>query len=345
MRSKLAGPLRLPPPDEELHGTRSNHCGSRPSTHPLGSRCRTSWKQWLQVHIIIRICVGNFGHACVGHGARMLQFRNCTGAASRTLRLSMNSKRLHKHWRKDLKERVKTARRLLRKDHPLSVKEVHDLRVALRRARLLAGLGSHSLINREAENFRARTRTLLDLVSSIRDCDVALDWLRKTKSPAQVVAKLSLRRKRLWQARRHRIQSSKSEINIRLKSKAHARRLEQRLKKKIAGAVQDCQALVKDPRKLSVTGLHSLRRVIRRWRYLRELLLESQKQSGDARLRTLIKVQDSLGELQNTEAILNQLKPLGHMQELSKVRSRLEDNFIRQRHKALRGLKSLPASE
>src|ERR1043165_7616398 len=99
----------------------------------------------------------------------------------------MNPKRLHQHWRKELEDRVAIARKLLHKHHPLVAKEVHDLRVALRRARLLASLGCHSICKSKAKYFRDRAHALLDLVSPVRDCDVALDWLNKTKSPAKEI--------------------------------------------------------------------------------------------------------------------------------------------------------------
>src|SRR2546426_10507678 len=102
----------------------------------------------------------------------------------------MNPKRLHRRWQDSLEARVDSIRKLLRKHRPLSATEVHDLRVALRRARLLAGLGAHSIGRSNAKQFRDATRARLDLLDPVRDCDVALDWLRDMKASAGLITKL-----------------------------------------------------------------------------------------------------------------------------------------------------------
>ena len=102
----------------------------------------------------------------------------------------MNPKRLHQHWQASLETRVDAIRKLLYKHHPLSTAEVHDLRVALRRARLLAGLGPRLMGKMKAKSFRDTTHALLALLDPVRDCDVALDWLREVKSSPGLVAKL-----------------------------------------------------------------------------------------------------------------------------------------------------------
>lgn len=253
----------------------------------------------------------------------------------------MKPARLHQHWRKELESRFAAAGKLLHKHHPLSAKEVHDLRVALRRARLLASLGCDSIGKSKTKSFRDRAHTLLDLVGPIRDCDVALDWLIKTKSPAKVVAMLQSRRTRLWHAVKHRLRLSRSKLAIDLESKHHAKKLAQRLERKMADAASRCQAAVKNHRQFSVAELHALRRVLRRWRYLYELQLKHREQRHDSTLRLLIKVQDSLGMLQNTEAILEQLKPLGRTKELLGVRAKLKRSYDHLHRDALQQIKPL----
>jgi len=256
----------------------------------------------------------------------------------------MSPKRLHNHWRTELEDRVATIRKLLHRHHPLSAKEVHDLRVALRRARLLGSLGSRSIGKSKAKSFRDQAHTLLNLVSPIRDCDVALEWLSETKSPAKVVARLRLRRGRLWRARKRRIRSSRTKLTLSFKSKHHTKKLENRLEEKLTDTVQRCQAIVKNDKNPSVTALHALRRIVRRWRYLRELLLKARKQTRDGRVRLLLKVQDSLGALQNTDAILNQLKSLGRAKQLEEIRSKLKNSYEHRYRDALQKIKSLPAT-
>jgi len=253
----------------------------------------------------------------------------------------MKPARLHQHWRKELASRVAAAGKLLHKRHPLSAKEVHDLRVALRRARLLASVGCHSIGKSKTKSFRDRAHALLDLLSPIRDCDVALHWLNKTGSPVEVVAELQARRASLWHAVKHRIRSARSKLEIRAKSDHH-KKLADRLERKMANAVNRCQATVENQRQFSVAELHALRRVLRRWRYLYELQLKNRKQRHDPALKLLIKVQDSLGALQNTEAILEQLKPLGRTKALHEVRAKLKRSYDRLHREALHQIKLLP---
>ena len=63
---------------------------------------------------------------------------------------------------------------------------------------------------------------------------------------------------------------------------------------------------------------------MRRWRYLRELELSRREVRRDRKLKTLIEVQDALGEVQNTKAILDQLKNLRATTELRALRTRLQ---------------------
>src|SRR3974390_2980586 len=89
----------------------------------------------------------------------------------------MKSTQLHRQWRMSLETKLDLARRLLRKRRPLSEREVHDLRVAVRRLRLLAALGTKAIGKKQVKRFRASTRMLLDALDPVRDCDLALAWL------------------------------------------------------------------------------------------------------------------------------------------------------------------------
>ena len=256
----------------------------------------------------------------------------------------MNAKRLPRRWQDSLEARTDSIRKLLRQRRPLSGTEVHELRVALRRARLLAGLGAHAIGRTKAKQFRDATRDLLDRLDSVRDCDVALDWLRDAQASAGLIKKLQIRRDRLWRAAKRRLQLPVTKLSIDPKAKHGAKKLDRRLAKlsKVTAAL--CQKTVQRGNEIPTPELHELRRVVRRWRYLRELQLTRHAIRRDPRLRLLIQVQECLGALQNAEVILDQLKKLGRTEELRLLRSGLSADLSRHQRESLHQIKSLPAS-
>lgn len=256
----------------------------------------------------------------------------------------MSPQRLYKAFRDDLKDRLAAIHTLLRRHHPRSAKEIHDLRVAVRRARLLARLGRRSLGKAKAKTFCDYARTLLDVLSPIRDCDVALHWLDNERAASAIITRLRLRRDRLWHARKNKIYSFKAKLIIQPHSPHHARRLQRRWEKYLAEAVQESQKLINGERRLTAAQMHSLRRIIRRWRYLHELPLNPRSQRHDRNLRRLLKVQDHLGALQNIEAIFGQLKALGRIKELKPLRARLKNLYRHRRLESLKSINTLPSS-
>jgi len=256
----------------------------------------------------------------------------------------MNAKRLHRRWQDSLEARVDSIRKLLRQRSPLSATEVHDLRVALRRARLLADLGAHALGRTKTKHFRDATRVLLDLLDAVRDCDVALDWLRDAHASAALIKKLQIRRDRFWRATKRRLQLPATKLSIDPKTKGGAKKLDRRLAKLSKATAERCHKTIKLGNEVPTSELHELRRVVRRWRYLRELQLTAHGIRRDPRLRLLIRVQECLGALQNAEVILDQLKTMGRTEELRRLHLGLRANHSHHRRESLHQIKSLPAS-
>lgn len=256
----------------------------------------------------------------------------------------MNSKRLYRRWQDSLTARMHSIRKLLRQRPALSATEVHELRVALRRARLLASLGAHSIGRTKTKQFRDATRDLLDLLDSVRDCDVALDWLRDVQASAGLIKKLQVRRDRFWRTAKRRLQLPATKLAINPRTKGGAKKLHRRLAKLSKATAERCHKTIKLGNEIPTPELHELRRVIRRWRYLRELQLTAHGIRRDPRLRVLIRVQECLGALQNAEVILDQLKPLGRTEELQRLRLGLSADHNHHRRESLHQIKSLPAS-
>lgn len=254
----------------------------------------------------------------------------------------MNPKRLHQRWQDSLESRLDSIVELLRRQRPLSATEVHDLRVALRRARLLARLGAPLIGRSEAKQFREATRARLDLLDPVRDYDVALDWLRDMKASASLITKLQLRRDRLWLATRNKLKLPATATALGFKAKHGAKKLNRRLEKLLETIAELCQKTVQRGNEVPTTELHELRRVVRRWRYLRELQLTSNAIRRDARLKRLLTVQESLGELQDRQVILDRLLKAGRSAELRNLRATLQRELTTARHVALDRLKLLP---
>lgn len=249
----------------------------------------------------------------------------------------MNAKRLHERWRTSLESKIEAARKLLRKHRPLSRAEVHDLRVALRRAQLLINLGSKTLGKAKARQCRHAMRSLLKTLHLLRDCDVALDWLESTKASDALLGEFGRKRNRLWTAAKRRLKAvNLSGIKIPHGEKADAKKLARKLEKQIGTTAEKCREAVARAPEAPVSELHAFRRVVRRWRYLRELQLAPRQVRRDRRLKTLIEVQEALGALQNTEVILDQLQSGRRTRELLALRATLRAACSHHHREALR---------
>lgn len=71
---------------------------------------------------------------------------------------------------------------------------VHDLRVAIRRLNQCLRLFHDFFPRDEAKNIRRRLRKLMDLAGGVRNFDIAIELLRKSKEPA--IPALAVERRR-----------------------------------------------------------------------------------------------------------------------------------------------------
>lgn len=255
----------------------------------------------------------------------------------------MNAKRLHRRWESSLAAKLEAISALLRRRRPLSAPEVHDLRVALRRARSLADVGARTLGKSKARRFRNAARAALNALDQLRDCDVALDWLRLAGATEATVNKLKQRCGRLWLAAGRRLKPGALGFGeMPNGGKTEAKKLAVRLEEHLAAVARLALKTVQRAPEIPIKELHELRRVVRRWRYLRELQLAPREIRRDRRLKTLIQVQEALGALQNDDVILAQLKSLGRAKELQQLRASLRSQFTHHHREALQQIKELP---
>lgn len=219
----------------------------------------------------------------------------------------MNAKQLRDNWRRSWRRHLATAARLLRRPAPLNAEAVHDLRVALRRCRLLLTLAGKSPHRARRRAFRAAARAVLDLFAPVRDLDVTLEWAAAQHAPAAVLARLHQRRARHALRADAVLTELRADLRpgrIRKTGRVDADKLARRHRRWRDALEKHCRAEARRARRLTTAQLHDLRRKIRRWRYLREL----ESRSASPAVATLVAVQEALGGVQNSEVVLEALR-------------------------------------
>jgi len=242
----------------------------------------------------------------------------------------MEPKRLRKQWRRALKFNLARTTVLLRRRGPLNAVAVHDLRVALRRARLLLQLRSKHRDRDRIKRHRAAARRILDAFAPARDIDVTLEWVRTRHVSPELLTRLLQRRARhCREAERKlaRLKPGLGDARVRAAGRVDADKLDRRYHRWLAAISARCLATAQRSGQLSVPELHALRRDIRRWRYLRELATTCQSPERDRIVRLLVAAQTSLGAIQDGEVILRQLQSCGRSGEVVALKKMLKQEF------------------
>jgi len=184
---------------------------------------------------------------------------------------------------------------------------IHDLRVTLRRNRLLAAVGLSVLGRPLATEFREWALRVAVTLGRVRDYDVMLEWINAHSPHAKTAHTLETARKRMWQtSRRKLLAMPRLESKRFRRARAEAARpgkLRRRFFKQCAkigaGLEEDSERFSQ----LDTVARHEFRRALRRLRYLRELELPPRKLERDGRLKQMINLQETLGEMQNCSVV------------------------------------------
>jgi CHAD domain-containing protein len=177
--------------------------------------------------------------------------------------------------------------------------EIHELRVTLRRLRIMVRLGAPLLGSKAVRAYRVWSRRVTDATSPLRDHDVTVDWLAAQPGTETIAGLLKARRQRLWEACRHRLTPPKAAVRagiarIRSGRKARGRlrgryvRRVDRLRDRVAGQLPSFFDLDLEER-------HAFRRTVRQLRYLRELSLPKRKRGRDEWLESVNRPQAAMG--------------------------------------------------
>jgi CHAD domain-containing protein len=250
----------------------------------------------------------------------------------------MAPKPLRKHWRRALKSNLKRSAELLRRRGPLNAAAVHDLRVALRRARLLLQLCSKHHDHDRIKRFRATARKIMDAFAPPRDADVAVEWAKQMRaSPALLTRLIQMRTRHCRSAERKlaRLKPVLRAAQVKSVGKMDVLKLNRRFNRWLGGISSRCLVDAARAKTLTVPELHNLRRDIRRWRYLRELAAECRPVARDRVIRSLVAAQESLGAVQDTEVILRQLEICGRSREATALKRAIKRELEANRQTAL----------
>lgn len=250
----------------------------------------------------------------------------------------MAPKPLRKHWRRALKSNLKRSAELLRRRGPLNAAAVHDLRVALRRARLLLQLCGKEEDRDRIKQFRAVARKIMHAFASPRDADVAVEWAKQMRASPALLTRLihaRTRQCRLAERKIARLKPAMHTARIQSVGKMDPLKLHRRFNRWLGRISSRCLVDAARAKALSVAELHALRRGIRRWRYLRELSATCRPVVRDAVVRSLVAAQASLGAIQDTEVILQQIQACGRSQEVTTLKQVLKRELESNRQVAL----------
>jgi CHAD domain-containing protein len=243
-------------------------------------------------------------------------------------------KLLHKQWM--------LLRQSRRSGQP---EQVHDLRVILRRLRLMIRLGAPVIDDTVANEYRRWSRTVSTATSRLRDYDVTLEWLKGQNGTKEIVELLRARRDRLWRIQKNRLTPPTGKVRSQLSRISTGRKKVVGLRKHFRKQLDRLQneAFHRLPHffKLNLEERHAFRRTLRRLRYLRELALSRKKQAGDEMLKHLIRSQGAMGEYQNlviAEQIVRHLPRAGTSAVVIRALKKQRIGWNEQIRRGLKGL-------
>ncbi|MCB1126249.1 MAG: CHAD domain-containing protein [Verrucomicrobiae bacterium] len=183
--------------------------------------------------------------------------------------------------------------------------EIHRLRVCLRRFRFWARTGQPLLPSRDLARLQAWGRNVATLTGPIRDLDVSIEWFRSHRVGEEIMTSLAERRQTEWTRRRKRLKPLPATVLERLggvevtrengrRLRRRVRRLEQRFEDRLVNRLDGFF-------KRDASARHEVRRIVRRWRYLRESVQTAPEQKRDRLLTALLAFQEAVGDAQNLE--------------------------------------------
>jgi CHAD domain-containing protein len=220
----------------------------------------------------------------------------------------MRKQKFYRRWKRSFRAGLLTVQTLLgqclRSGQP---ELVHDLRVALRRTRLLVLVGTPVLGKGQVASFRQWALKLATALSAVRDYDVTLEWLKAHSPTHKHIEVLQTRRTRLWLVARPKLlalpEPKWHELRQWDSSTARPGKVRHKFRKESEKLQRALIREAADFGELDANRRHEFRRALRRLRYLRELGLTRRAQKKDRPLKRIIAFQEALGEMQNCHLV------------------------------------------
>jgi len=216
----------------------------------------------------------------------------------------MNRDKLFEHWHRQYRRLLKRQQVLLRQSRTQGLPEqIHELRVILRRLRLMVRVSAPLLDRSAAQRYRRWSRRLTNATSHLRDFDVTLEWLASQKTNPRFTQTLEDRRRRLWKMARRRFLPPPPEVQSAVRRLETSKRGRQKLSRRYPErfARLHARVITQIPRffAFNEADRHAFRRTIRLLRYLREFALTGRQREQDPLLEALSRPQAAMGEYQN----------------------------------------------
>jgi len=201
---------------------------------------------------------------------------------------------------------LKTAATL--PDRP-SPDQIHDLRVAVRRIQTMRRLMPRRVrVSADSKRYDLTLKSVLKATSQLRDMDTLVGTLESHKGNIPVELLVSLENERSDAAARAKA-AVRALVDVpapdlgasRLRGKRLSRRLRKRARKQSRDASALLTAVLSDESK--VEELHSLRKEVKKMRYLLELA-----DKAPARISSLTKWQEALGSIHDLDVAVSYLE-------------------------------------
>jgi CHAD domain-containing protein len=209
-----------------------------------------------------------------------------------------------------------------------AAEQIHVLRVLTRRLRQLVRLGAVWHGRKAATAFREWSQGIARATDKVRDADVTLEWLAPRAGAGAAIAQVNRSRVREYRRIRLRLIPPPERILEALQAPAGGPKPEERLRRRLRRLEEKLRerlrAKAPDFFRLEPEAQHDFRRLVRRWRYLRELVCPKSRRSKDRRWSRLLELQEVLGERQNLQLARQNLGKLEPGPELEALRGQLE---------------------
>jgi CHAD domain-containing protein len=225
---------------------------------------------------------------------------------------TMRKKPLYRRWKRKYFQGLRQISKKLERCRDTGDPEaVHQLRVALRRTRLLTLVGRAVIGRKRSFAFRTWAQGVADALSPVRDYDVMIEWTEAVCKRPELIQALHQDRQQAWnEARRGLSPMAKEDwIELRhLKSRGRRRRKLASRYRKVLSTTRDLIAVdAVSFDRLEPAARHDFRRALRRLRYLQELDAKARGRTA-AEADELGRLQMVLGELQNAQAMKGLLR-------------------------------------